>query len=68
MPFDLNKLLGRSKVKVVKNNPKPKVEEPEPLQIYIPAYEPESDDEIAIPKVKTSLTQRKVPLNPLSNE
>jgi hypothetical protein len=74
MAFSLKKLLQKSSTfgvkkeePVVKKEEK-KVEEPEPFQIYIPAYEPESEDEVVVPKIKTVITERKVPLNPLSDE
>lgn len=75
MGFDLNKLLRKSRPAAVKLHPQPQkeekkkyVEEEEPYQVYIPTYEPESDDEVVVQKVKTSVSDRKVPLNPLSDE
>jgi len=70
MPFDLNKLLRKSKVQrvsVLKTEPKKEPEE-EPFQIYIPTYEPESDDELVSKIPKRTKLERKVPLNPLSDE
>lgn len=73
MAFDLKKLLQKSKTLSVKKEEPvtkkeiKKSEDEEVYEIYIPAYEPESEDE-GVPKVKTEITQRKVPLNPLSDE
>ena len=74
MAFDLKKLLQKSKTFSVKKEEPvtkkeiKKAEEEEVYEVYIPSYEPESDDDISAPKVKTEITQRKVPLNPLSDE
>lgn len=71
MPFDLNKLLHRPKPKVSVPTPEPKKEQEieEPFQVYIPTYEPDSEDEgVPIIRKRSPKLDRKVPLNPLSDE